>query len=101
MKIDIISYGEPLIRLTPERFKTFLKSDSWQVEIGGAEANVLAGCSILGLKTQLLGALPDSFLGRRVAQELRRFGVGVDCVELSGEGRMGLYFLELAHLREG
>ena len=35
MKIDIISYGEPLIRLTPERFKTFLKSDSWQVEIEG------------------------------------------------------------------
>ena len=54
MKTDIISYGEPLIRLTPERLKTFLKSDSWQVEVGGAEANVLAGCSILGLKTQLL-----------------------------------------------
>lgn len=101
MKTDIISYGEPLIRLTPERLKTFLKSDSWQVEVGGAEANVLAGCSILGLKTQLLGALPNNFLGRRVFQELRRFGVGVDCLELSGEGRMGLYFLELAHLREG
>ncbi|HXL02314.1 MAG TPA: sugar kinase [Candidatus Atribacteria bacterium] len=101
MKVDVLSYGELLIRLTPERFKTFLKSDSWEVEIGGAEANVLAGCSILGLKTQLLGALPDNFLGRRVFQELRRFGIGVDHLELTEEGRMGLYFLEFAHRREG
>ncbi|MDI3543184.1 MAG: 2-dehydro-3-deoxygluconokinase [Candidatus Atribacteria bacterium] len=101
MKVDVLSYGEPLIRLTPERFKTFLKSNSWEVEIGGAEANVLAGCSILGLETQLLGALPDNFLGRRVVQELRRFGIGVDRLELTEEGRMGLYFLEFAHRREG
>ena len=101
MKVDVLSYGEPLVRLTPERFKTFLKSNSWEVEIGGAEANVLAGCSILGLKTQLLGALPDNFLGRRVFQELRRFGIGVDRLELAEEGRMGLYFLEFVHRREG
>ena len=65
MKTDIISYGEPLIRLTPERLKTFLKSDSWQVEVGGAEANVLAGCSILGLKTQLLGAPSGQLSGAK------------------------------------
>lgn len=97
MDIDVLSYGETLIRLTPERFKTFLKSSSWQLEIGGAEANVLAGCSLLGLRTQLLTALPNNFLGRRVLQELRGFGVGTNYVALLEKGRMGLYFLEFAH----
>jgi len=101
MQVDVLSYGEPLIRLTPERFKTFLKSNFWEVEIGGAEVNVLTGCSLLGLKTQLLGALPNNFLGQRVLQELRRFGVGTDYLKFLEKGRMGFYFLEFAHRREG
>ncbi|MDI3543255.1 MAG: 2-dehydro-3-deoxygluconokinase [Candidatus Atribacteria bacterium] len=101
MQVDVLGYGEPLIRLTPERFKTFLKSNFWEVEIGGAEVNVLAGCSLLGLKTQLLGALPDNFLGQRVFQELRRFGIGTDYLKFLEEGRMGFYFLEFAHRIEG
>jgi len=101
LTIDILSYGEPLVRLTPERFKTFLKSDCWNVEIGGAEVNVLVGCSLLGLRTQLISALPDNFLGRKVMREIMKFGVGVDYLRLLNRGRMGLYFLEFAHRAKG
>ncbi len=101
MTIDILGYGEPLIRLSPERFKTFLKSDCWNAEIGGAEANVLVGCSLLGLKTQLISALPDNFLGHKVMRELMKFGVGIDYLKLLKRGRMGFYFLEFAHRMRG
>ncbi|MCX7845898.1 MAG: sugar kinase [Dictyoglomaceae bacterium] len=99
--IDVVSYGEVMIRITPERFKTFVSSNSWEVEIGGTEANVLVGLSILGLKTEFISFFPDNFLGYKALYEIRKYGVGVERVKMVSEGRMGIYFVELHHKTKG
>lgn len=99
--IDIISYGEVMIRITPERFRTFVTSNIWEVEIGGTEANVLIGLSILGLKTSFISCFPDNFLGYKALYEMRKYGVGIERVRMVSEGRMGIYFVELHHKTKG
>ncbi len=99
--VDVISYGEVMIRITPQRFKTFVASNSWEVEIGGTEANVLVGLSILGFKTEFISSFPDNFLGYKALYELRKYGVGTERVKMTSEGRMGIYFVELHHKTRG
>ncbi len=83
-----------MLRLTPETFETLQSANNWKIRVGGAEANVLAGISLLGLDTQFISFLPDNPLGKKVYKELRKFGVGVKGVEFSPRGRMGLYFVD-------
>lgn len=99
--MDVISYGEVMLRITPERFKTFLSSSLWSVEVGGTEANVLVGLSLLGLKTEFVSFFPDNFLGQKALNEIRKYGVGVERVKLIPEGRMGIYFVEFHHKTRG
>jgi 2-dehydro-3-deoxygluconokinase len=91
---DLVSIGEVLLRLSipsPARFETGRQLD---VQIGGAEANVVAACARLGLRAAWISALPDNPWGERVRGELA--GHGVDCayVRLIPDARMGVYFLE-------
>lgn len=91
---DLVTLGEVLLRLSvpsPGRIETARELD---VQIGGAEANVAAACSRLGLRAAWISALPDNVWGERVQRELR--GHGVDCAYVSSVpgARLGVYFLE-------
>ncbi len=99
--VDVVSYGEVMLRFTPERYRTFLSSNAWNVEIGGTEANVLVSLSLLGLKTEFVSFFPNNFLGFKALSELKKYGVGVERVKLTSEGRMGIYFVELHHRSKG
>ncbi len=91
---DLVTLGEVLLRLavpSPGRFETARVLD---VQFGGAEANVAAACSRLGLRTAWISALPDNAWGDRVRREL--IGHGIDCthVQTLPGTRLGLYFIE-------
>jgi 2-dehydro-3-deoxygluconokinase len=91
---DLVTIGEVLLRLavpSPARIETTRALD---VQIGGAEANVAAAASRLGLRTAWISALPANAWGERVLRELT--GHGVDCsqVRMMEGTRLGLYFLE-------
>jgi 2-dehydro-3-deoxygluconokinase len=91
---DLVGIGEVLLRLSipsPGRFETGRQLD---VQVGGAEANVVAACARLGLRAAWISALPDNPWGERVRREL--VGHGIDCahVRVIPETRMGVYFLE-------
>lgn len=91
---DVVGIGEVLLRLSipsPARFETGRQLD---VQIGGAEANVVAACARLGLRAAWISALPDNPWGERIRRELA--GHGVDCayVRVIPDTRMGVYFLE-------
>jgi 2-dehydro-3-deoxygluconokinase len=91
---DLVGLGEVLLRLaipSPGRFETARQLD---VQLGGAEANVVAAAARLGLRTAWISALPDNAWGVRVRRELG--GHGVDCsgVVTRPGARMGLYFVE-------
>ena len=91
---DLVGIGEVLLRLSipsPARFETARQLD---VQIGGAEANVVAACARLGLRAAWISALPDNPWGERIRRELA--GHGVDCahVRVIPDTRVGVYFLE-------
>jgi 2-dehydro-3-deoxygluconokinase len=88
----IIFFGELLIRLTAPGRELLMQSQSFDVQVGGAEANVAVGLAHLGHDTAAVSAVPDNALGRGAVSAIRAHGV--DCRNVqTRNGRMGLYFL--------
>jgi 2-dehydro-3-deoxygluconokinase len=84
-----------MLRLSAPPPQRLEQATSLDVQIGGAEANVMAACARLGLRTALISALPaEHAWGDRTLRELT--GHGIDCggVLRRPASRMGLYFLE-------
>jgi 2-dehydro-3-deoxygluconokinase len=88
----IIFFGELLIRLTAPGRELLMQSQSFDVQVGGAEANVAVGLAHLGHDTAVVSAVPDNALGRGAVSAVRSHGVNCRNVQIRG-GRMGLYFL--------
>ncbi len=64
--------------------------------VGGSEANVAVGLARLGMRSAWIGRLPKNPLGRRVSSALSSQGVDVSGVVWADEGRVGVYYLEVA-----
>ena len=88
----VVCFGEILLRLTAPAHGLLLQSGSFNVNVGGAEANVAVSLAQFGHHATVVTVLPDSPLGHAAAGELRRHGVRTDSIQF-GPGRMGLYFL--------
>ncbi len=89
----IVAMGELLLRLSPAGKKLVVQSQSLDIEVGGAEANVLAGLAALGHETAMISVVADNPLGALATGTLRSRGVSTQYVK-SVPGRMGLYFYE-------
>lgn len=90
----ILCFGELLLRLTAPGRELLMQSGRFDVNVGGAEANVAVGLASLGHATACASAVPDSPLGRGAVAAMR--AQGVDCSRvLTRDGRMGLYFLSV------
>lgn len=90
----ILCFGELLLRLTAPGRELLMQSGRFDVNVGGAEANVAVGLANLGHATACVSAVPDSPLGRGAVAGLR--AQGVDCSRvITRDGRMGLYFLSV------
>ncbi|EMD84434.1 2-dehydro-3-deoxygluconate kinase [Pacificimonas flava] len=87
------AFGEVILRLASPDRRTIVQAQSFGVEVGGAEANVLAGLSALDHDVVLISALPSNSLGDLAAAGLRARNIDLSHVARA-EGRMGLYFLE-------
>ena len=90
---SIVGFGELLLRLTPPGRRMIAQTLSLEVEVGGAEANVLAGLSNLGHPTRMISRVADNPLGRLATSTLAARGVATQFISCA-PGRMGLYFLE-------
>jgi 2-dehydro-3-deoxygluconokinase len=89
----VVSFGEVMLRLCPPGGRRLAQATSFEVEIGGAEANVAVALAQLGVDSAFVSLVPDGPLGDLVVQRLR--GLGVDTTWVSrSDGRLGLYFLE-------
>ena len=94
----IVALGEVLLRLAPPAPLMLHQARSLEIEVGGAEANVLAALAALGHPARLVSALPDSPLGAIATGALAARGIETGAVRRL-PGRMGLYFLEPGHGR--
>lgn len=89
-----VTLGEASLRLSPPGHGRLETARSLEVHVTGAESNAAVVASRLGCESTWISRLPDTPLGRRVAGELREYGLDV---EVSwGEGRQGLTFYERA-----
>ena len=93
--VQLVTFGETMLRLSPPAHERIELTDHLEIRAAGAESNVAAAASRLGVESTWISKLPDTVLGRRVTADLARYGVETDVV-WSEAGRQGTYFLEFA-----
>src|ERR671923_20297 len=92
--MDLVTFGEAMVRLTPPDFQRLEQARSFDVHVGGGELNVAVAGARLGIATRWVSRLSDNALGRMIANRAREQGVDVR-VEWTPHERAGLYFAEL------
>lgn len=92
--MDVVTFGETMIRLATPDFERLEQANSLKVTVGGSELTVAAGLCRLGLRAVWVSRLADNSLGRMVRNRAREQGVETSHIVWSGEDRMGLYFVE-------
>jgi len=91
---DLVTFGEAMIRLSPPHFERLEQASSLDLRVGGGELNVAVGVSRLGLRSTWVSRLPNNALGKLMENRVRQAGVDTSNLIWSGDGRVGLYFLE-------
>ena len=70
-EFDLLSYGEVLLRLSPEGHERLDDSETFTKRVGGAELNVATGVAMLGLRTGIISKLPSNPLGTFAKNRIR------------------------------
>lgn len=91
----IACFGEVLLRYSAPAPLLLAQARQFDVCTGGAEANVAAALARLGHTTRILTVLPANVLGDKARSDLASHGVDTSHI-VSGAGRMGSYFLDVA-----
>jgi 2-dehydro-3-deoxygluconokinase len=92
--MDLVTFGEAMVRLTPPAFQRLEQAHSFDAYVGGGELNVAVAAARLGVASRWVSRLPENALGRMIASRAREQGVDVE-VEWTADDRAGLYFAEL------
>jgi 2-dehydro-3-deoxygluconokinase len=92
--LDVVTFGEAMIRLAPPNYQRLEQATTLDVQVGGGELNVAVGVSRLGLKSAWVSRLPKNPLGRLMENRVRQAGVDASHIVWADGGRLGLYFVE-------
>ena len=91
--MKVVTFGELLLRLSPEGHQRFVQAESFGAVYGGGEANTAVSLAQYGYDAHFISRLPEHEIGQAALNSLRRYGVDVSGV-LRGGNRIGIYFLE-------
>lgn len=91
----IVTFGETMLQLSTPPGERLESTRTLEFRTAGAESNVAIAASRLGTDARWVSKLPDSSLGRRVRNDVRRHGVKPEIV-WSDHGRQGAYYIERA-----
>jgi len=94
--LDLISLGEPLLRLAPPACGRLEQAQSLEVRLAGAQMNVAANLACLGKRTAFITKVPDNPLGTLAIDSCRGCGVDVRYMRRQPHSRMGLVFVEFS-----
>jgi 2-dehydro-3-deoxygluconokinase len=95
-RFDVTTIGEGQLRLSVPAGTRLEQATQFNVSVAGTEANVTGLLSRLGWHCGWLSSLPDSPLGRRVANEYRLSGLDLSAVVWSTKHRLATYYVEYA-----
>ena len=93
---DVVTFGEGMLRLSPPAYERLERARSLEVWPAGAELNVAVGLARLGTSVTWVSRLPKNALGRAIEAHARANGVDTEHVRWDDEGRLGIFFLEVA-----
>tara|TARA_B100000780_G_scaffold90830_1_gene62845 strand:- start:1589 stop:2611 length:1023 start_codon:yes stop_codon:yes gene_type:complete len=94
MKKTIVSYGEILLRISPQNHNDLIQQTNlFRTFFGGSEANILCSLSILGHDTKIISSLPNNQLGIAAKKNIQQHGVITNNIFLEN-GRIGTYYFQ-------
>lgn len=91
--MKVVSFGEIMLRLSPDGYHKLFQKPELNTSFCGAEANVAVALSNFGDEAEFVTALPDNDIGRAACRELMRYGVKTDNIVYTGD-RLGIFFAE-------
>ena len=89
----IVSFGEVLLRLSPETGVRLPEADSFSAYYGGSEANAAVTCAMFGDDSVFITKVPSHEIGQAAVRRLRACGVDTSKI-LYGGRRLGIYFCD-------
>ena len=96
----VVTFGEIMLRLSPQGFLRFSQANNFDVVYGGGESNVAVSLANFGVDVDFITRLPKNDIGACAMMEMRKRGVGVDKIIYGGD-RLGIYFLETGAVSRG
>lgn len=90
----VLTFGELMMRLSPQAGLRVEQAPAFDVNFGGAEANVASSLAFQGDDAAYATVLPNNRLADRALRGLRALGVDVSRVQRAGD-RMGMYVFEV------
>lgn len=93
MKKRVVTFGEIMMRLSPSGNSRFLQTSTFDINFGGAEANVAILLSYLGIDARYISKLPENHMGEMAISYLKNNGVDTTYIS-RGDDRIGVYYLE-------
>lgn len=91
--MKVVTFGEIMLRLTPEGYERFTQSERFTAVYGGGEVNVAISLLEYGIPAAFVTKLPDNPIGQSAINSLRKFGVDTSKIVRGGE-RIGMYYIE-------
>ncbi|MFO7979504.1 MAG: KHG/KDPG aldolase/sugar kinase fusion protein [Candidatus Aminicenantes bacterium] len=88
-----VTFGELMLRLSPDKGVRLENSNQMNVHFGGAEANVAVCLARFGINSFFVSAIPRNDIGDHAVNSLKIQGVNTSYVQRSGH-RLGIYYLE-------
>jgi 2-dehydro-3-deoxygluconokinase len=57
--VDVVTFGEAMVRLSPPHFKKLEQTQSLDLHVGGAELNVAVGITRFGMKSAWVSIMEE------------------------------------------
>ena len=87
------TFGEIMLRLSPEDHQRFCQTQGFRAIFGGGEANVAVSLALFGHDVWFATRVPGHAIGEAATRAVAQYGVHTDFI-LRGGDRLGIYFLE-------
>lgn len=91
---QIITFGEILMRLSPEGNKKFMQANLLEFYFGGTEINVGISIANFGGNVKHISCVSNDFIGDTAISYIQKFGVSTSAIVRSNKP-LGVYFLEV------
>jgi 2-dehydro-3-deoxygluconokinase len=103
MPLNLVTFGEVMLRLCPEEFLRLSQAIPGRLEatFGGGELNVAVSVALQGGQASYLTVVPDNAITDCLVQECRKLGVGTELIRRVKSGRFGIYFVETGANQRG